>query len=315
MLVVELEEYEGRIRAHTKALSSLFAPDWSAAFDTGLTPKWQASLRSLTEIRKIVIRFAAHPGFKLSDEEISHGARLWQNLLGLMCAHAWLEQRNREVRDLSDGDRAVVATAADYEAAYGIFKATSRRSVVNLSDTHRKIVQAVYDLSLTTRFHSEGFSTKKVAEEAGVSKGTVSKNRAYLTMSVGLLYETEDRKLAISEDADPSWWAEGNPMEGFPTPVQVYGWEGGSPPLPNPGNSGNTETVEGSSDSYQQNPVSSAGNDQETEETPLPRRTKNGRAARLTPEQVETYKRLKANGLSPEEARQMAREGSDYIEI
>jgi hypothetical protein len=32
-------------------------------------------------------------------------------------------------------------------------------------------------------------------------------------------------------------------------------------------------------------------------------------------EQVETYKRLKANGFSAEEARQMAREESDYIEI
>jgi len=238
MLVTELEEYEGRIQAHTKALSSLFAPDWSAAFDTGLAPKWRAALHSLAEVRKVVIGFAAHPEFKLSNEEISHGARLWQNLLGLVCAHAWLEQRNREVRDLSDGSRAVVATAADYEAAFGIFKATSRRSVVNLSDTHRKIVQAVYDLSLTTRFPSEGFSGQKIADEAGISKSTVSKNRAYLTMSVGLLYETEDKKLAISEDADPSWWAEGNPMEGFPTPSEVHGWEKTPHPLRTP------ETVE-----------------------------------------------------------------------
>jgi hypothetical protein len=123
-----------------------------------------------------------------------------------MCAHAWLEQRNREVREVSDASPAVVATAADYEAAYAIFKATSKRSVVNLSDTHRKIVQAVYDLALTTQFASDGFSTKKIADQAGISKGTISKNRAYLTMSVGLLYETVEKKLAISEDADPSWW-------------------------------------------------------------------------------------------------------------
>ena len=68
------------------------------------------------------------------------------------------------------------------------------------------LVSAVYDLALTTQFASDGFSTKKIADQAGISKGTISKNRAYLTMSVGLLYETVEKKLAISEDADPSWW-------------------------------------------------------------------------------------------------------------
>ncbi|HEX2097859.1 MAG TPA: hypothetical protein VHF46_02215, partial [Rubrobacteraceae bacterium] len=264
MLVVELEEYEGRIQAHTKALSSLFVPDWSAAFDKDLAPRWRAALRSLTAVRKVTIEFANHPGFKLSNEGISHGARLWQNLLGLMCAHALLEQRNREVRNLSHGSRAVVAIAADYEAAHDIFKATSKRSVVNLSDTHRKIVQAVYDLSLTTQFPSAGFSTQKIADEAGISKGTVSKNRAYLTKSVNLLYETEEKRLAISEDVDPSWWAEGNPMEGFPTPAQVRRWEKAPIPPPNGGNGGNKETVAGSPHNYAEKPVSTVGNDAET---------------------------------------------------
>ena len=186
---------------------------------------------------------------------------------------------------------------------------------MNLSDTHRKIVQAVYELSLLTQFASNGFSATKIADEAGISKSTVSKNRAYLTMSVNLLYETEDKKLAISEDADPSWWAESNPMEGFPTPSEVHSWEGGPPPPPNLGNGGNKETAEGSSDTYTENSVSSPGNGEETAETPTPRLTANGRAVRLTMEQVETYKRLKANGFSAEEARQMAREESDYIEI
>jgi hypothetical protein len=76
MLVTELEEYEGRIQAHTQALSSLFAPDWTAAFDTGPAPRWRAAFRSLTEVRKVVIGFANRPEFKLSNEEISHGARL-----------------------------------------------------------------------------------------------------------------------------------------------------------------------------------------------------------------------------------------------
>ena len=270
MLVVELEEYEGRIQAHTKALSSLFVPDWSAAFDKDLAPRWRAALRSLTAVRKVAIEFANHPGFKLSNEGISHGARLWQNLLGLMCAHAWLERRNREVRNLSDGSRAVVAIAADYEAAHEIFKATSKRSVVNLSDTHRKIVQAVYDLSLTTQFASDGFSTQKIADEAGISKGTVSKNRAYLTMSANLLYETEEKRLAISEDVDPSWWAERDPMEGFPTPEQVRRWEKAPIPPPNRGNGGNKETVAGSPHNYAEKPVSTVGNDAETVETVFP---------------------------------------------
>jgi len=86
-------------------------------------------------------------------------------------------------------------------------------------------------------------------------------------------------------------------------------------PPPNPGNGGNAETVGGSSDTYTENPVSGKGNDEETAETPCPRQTGNGRGAPLTPEQVETYKRLKANGFSPEEAREVARGEKDYVDI
>ena len=44
----------------------------------------------------------------VSTDEVSYGARLWRNLLSLMIAHAWLEQHNREIRELANGERAVV---------------------------------------------------------------------------------------------------------------------------------------------------------------------------------------------------------------
>jgi hypothetical protein len=42
-----------------------------------------------------------------------------------MLAHAWLEQRNREIKELSDGQGAVTAAPEDYEVAYEVFIATS----------------------------------------------------------------------------------------------------------------------------------------------------------------------------------------------
>jgi hypothetical protein len=77
---------------------------------------------------------------------VPHGARLWTNMLALMATHAWLEQRNREMIELPGGGQAVVASAEDYEAAYQIFEATCERSVLNLSKTHKKILDAMYRL-------------------------------------------------------------------------------------------------------------------------------------------------------------------------
>ena len=48
--------------------------------------------------------------------------------------------------ELPSGEAAVLVTPEDYEAAYLIFKVTCERSILNLSDTHRKILDAVYDL-------------------------------------------------------------------------------------------------------------------------------------------------------------------------
>jgi hypothetical protein len=218
-----------------------------------------------------VIPFGGHEEFRLSNEDISHGARLWGNLLGLMCAHAWLEQRNREVREVAHGTRAVVATAADYEAAYELLKSVGSRSVVNLGETHRKIVQAVYELKQedSAPYSSGYFSAREIAKHAGISPGTVSKNRTFLVASAGLLYEQENTKfLSIDEDADPSWWEEGDAMKGFPSPAEVARWEeGDNTPPPKPGNTGNTETPDQKPRTNGQKPVSTVGNTQEILET------------------------------------------------
>jgi hypothetical protein len=218
----------------------------------------------------VVIPFGDHEGFKLSNEDISHGARLWGNLLGLMCAHAWLEQRNREIREVKGGARAVVATAEDYEAAYDLIKDVGSRSIVNLGETHRKIVQAVHDLREEDTFDSDGYSVRAIAKKAGISPGTVSKNRTFLTKSAGLLYETESKRLQVVDDIDPALLESADvktALEGFPDPSKVAEWD--TPP-PAPGNTGNTQTPKEKSDTYAETVFPNEGNAQETVETVSP---------------------------------------------
>jgi len=267
MLVCELENYEGRIKEHTAALSRQFSPDFVADPYGHMVPKWRAAFRSLTEVRKVVIPFGDHEGFKLSNEDISHGARLWGNLLGLMCAHAWLEQRNREIREVKGGARAVVATAEDYEAAYDLIKDVGSRSIVNLGETHRKIVQAVHDLREEDTFDSDGYSVRAIAKKAGISPGTVSKNRTFLTKSAGLLYETESKRLQVVDDIDPALLESADvktALEGFPDPSKVAEWDT-PPPTP-----GNTETPKQKPDTYAETVFPDEGNAQETVETVSP---------------------------------------------
>jgi hypothetical protein len=140
-----------------------------------------------------------------------------------MLAHAWLEQRNRDVVELPSGERAVLATPEDYEAAYLIFKATCERSILNLSDTHRKILDAVHELQAQATF-SDGFSQRKVADQAGLHHSTVGEHKTFLTKSAKLLRETEDGGLTLVADARPDWWNKGELLDGFPRPEQVRGW-------------------------------------------------------------------------------------------
>ncbi len=222
MLVAELPDYEGRVAAHSRASSKLLLPDYAAKDHGPRARTWQAALKSLTEVRRVVFDLE-HEEFCFDSDTVSHGARLWGNLLGLMLAHAWLEQRNREIMELPSGEQAVVATPEDYEAAYVIFKTTCERSILNLSDTHRSILDAVYEMQAQTSF-TDGFSQRKIADRANLHHSTVGEHKTFLTKSAKLLRETEDGGLALVAGAEPDWWQKGELLAGFPRPKQVRDW-------------------------------------------------------------------------------------------
>jgi transcriptional regulator with XRE-family HTH domain len=222
MLVAELPDYLGRVAAHSLASSKLLLPNYVAKDHGPKVRAWKAALESLATVRRVVFDLE-HEGFCFDSEQVSHGARLWGNLLGLMLAHAWLEQRNREKTTLPNGEEAIIATPEDYEAAYRVFKETCERSVVNLSDTHRKILDAVHGLKDESDFNY-GFSQRKIAARAGVSVSTVSEHKTFLTKSAKLLYEAEGGGLTLVADAEPSWWEKNDLLVGFPRPEQVRAW-------------------------------------------------------------------------------------------
>ncbi len=221
MLVAELPDYDGRVAEHSRAVSRQLHRDRAGQDHTPQIRNWRAGFRSLTAIRRVVFDLN-HKEFCFDSDTVSHGARLWGNVLGLMQANAWLEQRNRDVVELASGERAIVATPEDYKVAFNVFKATCERSVVNLSDTHRKILTAVHRLK-EEDVQADGFSQRKIADKAGVSGSTVSEHKTYLTKSVKLLRET-DGGLTLVADAEPSWWEKGDLLVGFPRPEQVRTW-------------------------------------------------------------------------------------------
>ena len=142
MLLAELEDYEGRVARHTRKFNESLRADFVTEGFSARIEAWQAALGKLTDIRRVVFTLD-HEDFCFDRDDVPHGARLWANLIGLMFAHAWLEQRNREIIELSNREKAMVATSTDYAVAYGIFKATCERSVMNISDSHRRILDAV----------------------------------------------------------------------------------------------------------------------------------------------------------------------------
>jgi hypothetical protein len=239
LLVAELPDYVGRVKEHSMAVSAQLLPD-AATEDFGHDVfLWQEGLRQLTGVRRVVFPLE-HPDFALDDDQISHGARLWANLLSLMVTHAWLEQRNRRLLELGDSI-AIEATPDDYEAAYAIFNEVCKRTVVNLSDTHRNILNGVYEL-MENNPERDGFRQREIAEAGGVSLGAVSNHKTFLVMSAKLMKESEDG-LALVEGADPSWWETGKIMQGLPTPAKVRSWwEERDPDPPKPGEHVNTES-------------------------------------------------------------------------
>jgi DNA primase len=221
LLVAELADYPGRVKEHSAAVSEQLRPDATMVDYSRQQFLWREGLRELTSIRRVVFPLK-HEGFALDDDEISHGARLWTNLLSLMATNAWLEQKNHRILQLKDDVLAVEANPDDYEIAYNVFTKVCKRTVVNLSDTHRKILNGLYDL-MENNPNRYGFRQREIAQSAGVALSTVSDNKTFLVMSAKLMKESDDG-LALIEGADPSWWATGDMMRGLPTPAQVRTW-------------------------------------------------------------------------------------------
>jgi DNA primase len=221
LLVSELADYPGRVKEHSKGVSEQMHPNFAQLDFSHERFVWREALRQLTVKRRVVAPIS-HPDFALDDDSVSHGARLWANLMGLMAAHGWLEQRNREVMLLENGEEAIVATAQDYAAAHKIFSAVCKRSVINLSQTHRKILGSLYDLEIEFP-NREGFTTREIASGAKVSPQTVSNNKTFLVTSARMIKETEDG-LALIHGADPTWWAAGDLTAGLPSPEKAASW-------------------------------------------------------------------------------------------
>jgi len=236
LLVAGLEDYAGRVAAHSRAVSDQLSIDHASEDHAPVIRAWQAALLSLTGVRRVVLP-VSHPDFCFDSDQTSHGARVWTNVLGLMCAHAWLEQRNRNIIELANGEKAIVARAEDYEVAYRVFSATCERSVMNVSDTHRKILTAVWvlqqeqerDASMLDdhKYYREAhkpFAQRTIAEASGVPQSTISENKSYLVQSLRYLEEGSGGGLRPVEGAEPSWWDKGDALDGFPRPEQVRLW-------------------------------------------------------------------------------------------
>jgi hypothetical protein len=238
LLVAELPDYPGRVKEHSSALSAQLLPDAATADYSREAFLWREGLRQLTAHRRVVFPLR-HPDFALDDDQVSHGARLWANLLSVMASHAWLEQRNRRLLDLREGRVAIEAIPDDYAAAYRIFNKVCKRTVVNISDTHRKILNSLYDLQQQFP-NRQGFTQREIAKEGKdvpseqrVSQGSISNNKTFLVTSAKLMKETE-HGLALVEGAEPSWWSQDGIMTGLPTPEQVKAWWEDSDPDPDP---------------------------------------------------------------------------------
>jgi hypothetical protein len=265
LLITELTDYEGRIGEQTQALSRQY-PRKRAAEDSEEERKlWQAALRSLTGRREVVWFCADHPEFRLDNDGLEHGARLWGNLLGLGAANAFLEQENRTIETLEDGTELIVADDRDYRIAYELLAATSKRSMENISPTHRKILNAVHELQESHAYG--GHSMRKIAEKAGVSASTVHRNEAFLTKSLRYLEKDwQDGGLRLALGVDPSWWEEGEPMKGFPKPAAVESWEGAH--AARGGTPRNSGTLPPNADMYAEKLVPAGRNGRGTRGTP-----------------------------------------------
>jgi hypothetical protein len=236
LLIAGMEDYPGRVASHSRAVSEQLSIDHVGEDHVPLVRAWRSALLSLTGVRRVVLP-TSHSDFCFDSDEVSHGARLWTNLMGLMCAHAWLEQRNRGLVTFETGEQAIVAEAEDYEVAYRIFAATCERSILNISDTHRRILDALYEMQeIHHSVHGEGveddpfsiwnkhFSQREISSKSGVPQSTISDNKSYLVQSLKFVEEGRGGGLRLVDHAEPSWWGKGDALAGFPKPEQVWQW-------------------------------------------------------------------------------------------
>jgi hypothetical protein len=299
LLITELTDYTGRVKEQTQSLSRQYSRNRAAEVSDEERKLWNAALRSLTDRREVVWFCAERAEFSLDNDALEHGARLWGNLLGLGAANAFLEQENRTTETLEDGTEVIVASAADYRTAYELLEATSKRSMENISEHHRKILNAVHELQ---EGHSVGgWSMNKIARKAGISTATVHRHKTFLTKSLGYLAEDrDDGGLRLALGVDPSWWEEGEAMKGFPRPEVVESWERGTPPE-NGEKQRNSETVSPIPDTYAEKPVSEERNSSETSETVSSNVGDSGGSGDTTPpDEVEPPREIEVDGVPAE---------------
>jgi hypothetical protein len=110
--------------------------------------------------------------------------------------------------------------------------------VVNLSDTHRRILDAVYQLHQEDEhrnyFRDNSWSQREIERRTRVPQSTISAQKSFLVKSLKLLVEDYDGKLRLAKDADPSWWRKEGVLDGLPKPRQVWAWWNGEDDPPDP---------------------------------------------------------------------------------
>ena len=253
LLVTELEDFEGRVAAHSLKVSDTLLAEYVAKDHGTKLRVWKAAFRKLVGIRRAILP-KRDPRFKFDSDEVSHGSRVWRNFTSFMLTNAFLEQRNRDVATLETGEQAVVVTAEDYRTAYEVFEGACKRSVANISDTHRAILDAVITLQEESDFDDSntGYSYRRIAEQADLSHTTVRKHKTYLTQSLAFLREVEGGGLRLVADVDASFWAKGEILKGFPRPEEVAKWwEEEDPEDPNDGGGGPSSASETGFQSFQ----------------------------------------------------------------
>src|SRR5215218_5748159 len=124
LLVAELADYPGRVKEHSAAISAQLLPDAATVDHSHEVFLCQEGLRQLTKVRRVVFPLE-HPDFAFDDDQTSHGARLWTNVLSLMATAA--RGSNRRTAK-SENSRTAVQPSRPYPTISRRPTASSTRS-------------------------------------------------------------------------------------------------------------------------------------------------------------------------------------------